>query len=90
MHNNDRAFDKVRGSVAQDCFRLTCSFRRSSPSGVQPSSVLSALLLEGAGVNEGETLVKTRWLLIRSLMVYLVYWAETDLNPRLCSVLVVM
>lgn len=42
----------------QACFHLTCSFRRSSPSGVQAASVLLSLLLEEAGVNEGETLVK--------------------------------
>lgn len=44
----------------QACFHLTCSFRRSSPSGVQAPLVLLSLLLEEAGVNEGKTLVKNK------------------------------
>lgn len=44
----------------QACFHLTCSFRRSSPSRVQAPSVLLSLLLEEAGVNEGETLLKNK------------------------------
>lgn len=44
----------------QGCFHLTCSFRRSSPSGVQAPLVLLSLLLEEVGVNEGETLVKNK------------------------------
>lgn len=80
MHNNDGVVEEVR---AQDCFHLTCSFRRSSPSGVQPPLVLSSLRLEEDGVNEGETLVKTSGLLIRDLMARSVYWAGADLNPAL-------
>ncbi len=83
MHNDDGVVEEVRARSAQDCFHLTCSFRRSSPSGVQPPSVLSSLLLKEAGVNEGETPVKTSCLLIRGLMAHSVYWAEADLNPRL-------
>ncbi len=85
MHNNDGVVEEVRAWSVHDCFHLTCSFRRSSPSGVQPPLVLSSLLLEEAGVNEGETLVKTSCLLIRGLMARSVYWAEADLNPRLSA-----
>lgn len=80
--HNDGVVVRRRGArLAKDCFHLTCSFRRSSPSGVQPPSVLSSLLLEEAGVNEGETLVKKSCLLIRGLITCLEYWAEADLNP---------
>lgn len=85
MHINDGVVKEVRSWFEQGCFHLTCSFRRSSPSGVQPPSVLSSLLLEEAGVNEGETLVKTSCLLIRSLVACSVHWAEADLNPRLST-----
>lgn len=82
-HNDGVVVRRWGARSAKDCFHLTCSFRRSSPSGVQPPSVLSSLLLEEAGVNEGETLVKKSCLLIRGLITCLVYRAEADLNPGL-------
>lgn len=59
---NDGVVVEVKPWSVQGCFHLTCSFRRSSPSGVQAPLVLSSLLLKEAEVNEGETLVKTSFL----------------------------
>lgn len=85
MHINDGVVEEVRPWSVQGCFHLTCSFRRSSPSGVLPPLVLSSLLQKEVGVNEGETLVKTSCLLIRSLMARSPHWAEADLNPGLSA-----
>lgn len=61
VHNNDEGWSRWRGACsALPCFHLTCSFRRSSPSGVQAPSLLSSLLQEEAGVNEGKTPVKKK------------------------------
>lgn len=57
---NDGVVREVRAWSVKGCFHLTCSFRRSSPSGVQTALVLLSLLLEEVGVNEGETLVKNK------------------------------